>query len=121
MPEALLPARVALDGAKKVVVVVAEYGGAREHLDLGDGAGVALVAEHDALAGRRRLARRGAARTAAADDQHVAVPVHLVVAVGIGLRWRFANACRAPDERLVERLPQAARPHERLVVEARHQ
>ena len=121
VPQAPLPPRVALDRAEEVVVVVAEHGGARERRDASHLLQRAFVAQDDARAALRRLDRRRAPGAAAAHHQHVAVPVHLVVAVGIGLRRRGADARHAPDRRLVERLPQPPGPHERLVIEAGNQ
>ena len=54
-----------------------------------------------------------------ADDEHVAMRKALRVAVRVRLRRRAPKARRAADQRLVERRPGRARPHEGLVVEAR--
>ncbi len=77
-----------------------------------------LVAEDDARAGLGRGERRGEARRAGADDEHVAMGVALRVAVGIGRGRRPAEARRGADARLVDLVPERARPHEGLVVEA---
>ena len=54
----------------------------------------------------------------AADHQDVAMGVALVVAIGIGLQRRFAQARGAPDQALVDPGPERGRPFEGLVVEA---
>ena len=78
-----------------------------------------IVGQHDARAGAAGGQRRAQSGRPAADHQHVAVLVALLVAVGIGQRRRHPEAGRAPDGRLE---PVPVRPHEGLVVEAgRHQ
>ncbi len=78
-----------------------------------------LVGEDHARAARGGRERRGEARGPGADDEHVAVRKALGVAVRVRLRRRAPEARRAADQRLVERRPGRARPHEGLVVEAR--
>ncbi len=81
-----------------------------------------LVAEQHARAGVHRSARRCEPRGAAADDQHVAVRVAMLVAVGIGRARGAAHAGDASDPVLVAQPPAwRSRPHEGLVVEARGQ
>ncbi len=75
-----------------------------------------LIGEDDPRAGAPGGERRGQSRRTAADDQHVAMGVHLVVDVGIGLGRRLAEAGGAANDALVSH-PGAGRPHERLVVE----
>ena len=113
VPQSPLPPRIALHRAEEVVVVVAEHRGAREHGDVrqaqlrcqcGRRFGL-LVGEHDSHAGPRRGERFAQAGAPAADHQHVAVQVHLVVAIRIGLRGCPADARHAADQWLVERVP----------------
>src|SRR5579863_2726065 len=42
----------------------------------------------------------------------------LLVAIGIGIAARPSEPGSAPDDRLIDFLPERGRPHERLVVEA---
>jgi hypothetical protein len=135
----------ALDQCDVVMVVVPEGGRARQQsqlrhrLQLGqrvgeprvrgaavDGVGCAeqrstklglLVAQDDAGAAASGGQCRGEPGRPAADDQHVAMGVSLVVVVGIGRHRRRAEAGHATDDGLVSH-PQARRPHEGLVVEA---
>ena len=138
-----------LHQADHVVVVVAEGDGARQqgHVRhraqlgerVGDPLGRRLAVDRRLAIGEQRAAdllllvhqdharasaaggeRGGQASGAGADDQHVAVGVELVVAVGIGLGRALAEAGHAADEVLVLH-PEALRPHEGLVVEARHE
>jgi len=76
-----------------------------------------LVGEDYPRARAPRGESGGETRGTAADDQHVAVRVHLVVEVRITLLRRDAEACRLADEVLVPH-PEPLRPHEGLVVEA---
>jgi hypothetical protein len=76
-----------------------------------------LVAEDHARAAARRRERCRKARRARTDDQNLAVRVLLGVAIGVREPRRFAEARHAADQRLVEPVPGAARPHEGLVVE----
>lgn len=113
----------ALQGAEKVLVVVAEDGGARQecHLRLvGQCRDFAIspfvarqsvhcawaveqaaakaflfVGEDHACAGPGRLSRRRDTRRTAADHQHIAVHVHVVVGVGI----RFGGQVPQPAAR----------------------
>ena len=80
-----------------------------------------LVGDDHASAARGGRERRGEPGRAGADDEHVAVREALRVAVRVGLRRRTAKARGAADQRLIERRPGRARPHERLVVEARRE
>ena len=139
----------ALHRAVGAVIVDAEQGGARQDahlgqaLQFGDRAGGPLGPAHAAdlaplgeqapasgeilvhqdhprpgAAGGERRRETG---RAAADDEHVAMGVGVVVGVGIGGVGGPAEARRAPDHRLVQLLPEAGRPHEGLVVEARRE
>ena len=58
-----------------------------------------LVGQHHPRAGAAGGERRGEPGRAAADHQHVAMGVALVVAVGIGRARRLAEARGAPDQR----------------------
>ena len=78
-----------------------------------------LVAEDHPRAGAARGERRGKPGRPAADDQHVAEGVGLLVVVRVGRARGAAEAGGAADRRLVELLPEGGRPHEGLVVEAR--
>ena len=137
----------ALDRAEDVVVIPAEDGGARHQRDIGQAMQVrrrtpapsrgptsppissrsyeeraaqrrTLVGEDHARARARRRQRRHQPRGTGADHQQVAMRIGLLVLVGIGLLGRAAQPCRAADQRLVDLLPEALRPHEGLVVEA---
>ena len=77
-----------------------------------------VVAEDHLGAGAASGKRRREPRRAAADDQHVAEGVCVIVAVRIGLEARLAESGGAADERLVEHPAAAAGTHEGLVVEA---
>ena len=82
---------------------------------------VHLRQHHARAAACRRQGRREPGR-AAAHHQHVAVREGLVVAVGIALGRRLAEARGAADELLPEQPAlRRGRPHEGLVVEARGQ
>ncbi len=80
-----------------------------------------LVGEDHALARIRRRQRRREARWAGADHQHVAMGVAVDVAVRVRRLRRHAEAGGGADGRLIELVPEGARPHEGLVVEARRQ
>src|SRR5207249_6069934 len=83
---------------------------------------MALVAKHDSRTAMRGAARGGKARRPAADDEHAAVRVLLLIAIGVGLRGGAAQSGGATDEMLVFEPPRRRRrPHERLVVKARGQ
>ncbi len=62
--------------------------------------------------------RGGEPCRSAANHQHVAEGVGLLVVVRVGLARGAAEPGGAPDRRLVELLPERGRPHESLVVEA---
>ena len=137
----------ALHRAEDVAVEPAHDGGARQQRDVGHGgqfgddalapveAGLAadllvlveqrtaearaLVAKDHALALARGGERRHQAGGAGADHQHIAVRVGLLVLVGVRQLGRGAEARGAADDGLVDLLPEALRPHEGLVVEAR--
>src|ERR1700728_1710336 len=78
-----------------------------------------VLADDDARTGARRGERGAEARGPAADHQHVTERERFLVAVGIRLARQTPETRGAADQRLVEPLPQARRPHEGLVVEAR--
>ena len=135
----------ALQRRQEIVVVVAEDRGARQtpHLvhgvQLGGGLGgpvhgrgavdlviagqqgaaqlVLLVGQDDPRARTPGGQRRRQPGRPAADHQHVAVDVHLVIAVGVGAVRGAAQAGGAADHRFVGH-PQGGRPLEGLVVEA---
>jgi hypothetical protein len=138
----------ALHQGDVVVIVVAEGGGARqdddglEPVELGQRLGEPflsrltidlgryvvqeraarlglLVGEHHPLAGARGGERRGEAGGAGADDQHVAMGMAMCVAVRVRVLRRDAEAGGGADDRLIDPVPEGARPHEGLVVEAR--
>ncbi len=75
-----------------------------------------LIAQDDPRARAPGEKRGGEAGRAAADDQHVAKCVSLVVRVGIGLVAGATESRRPAYQRLIELLPKCGRPHERLVV-----
>ncbi len=77
-----------------------------------------LLGQEHARAAPPRRERRCQASGPGADDQDVAMGEAVLIAVGIGLDWRLAQACRPPDRALVDALPPGRRPHEGLVVEA---
>ena len=77
-----------------------------------------LIAQDDAGTALRGGQCRRNSGTAAADDQYVAMRITLRVAVRIGLGGRPSQARRAPNHRLVQRLPGLFGPHEGLVVKA---
>ncbi|MCY1212595.1 hypothetical protein D9M72_243330 [compost metagenome] len=79
---------------------------------------LALIVDQDhARTGYCRRMRCPEARRAAANHQHVAVRVALVVAIGVAHVGRLAKTGRVADLLFVLR-PHLARPHEGLVVEA---
>ena len=77
-----------------------------------------LVAQDDARTAAPGGQRGGQATGAGADDEHVAVMVHVVVDVRIALDRATTQACGLADVLLVLR-PRRGRRHEGLVVEAR--
>ena len=78
-----------------------------------------LVHQHDLGAGLRGGQRcRDTGRTAA-NDQHIRMQIARGIIVRIRLGRRLAEAGGRADEGLVDLVPEAARPHEGLVVEAR--
>ena len=77
-----------------------------------------LVRHDDALSRSRSFERRFQPGASAARDQHVAMRMAVLVAIGIGQLRRAAEAGGGADGGLVELLPERSRPHERLVVEA---
>ena len=79
---------------------------------------VGLVHEHDRGAGAAGGEGGGEAGRAGADDQHVGMGEAAGVAVGVGLGGRDPEAGGVADHRLVDPVPEGARPHEGLVVEA---
>ena len=138
-----------LADGQEIVVVVAEHGAARQQRDLGQrgelgerggnprrgvgavdargpGQGLAaelglLVGEYHPRAGAPRHQRRGDPRDAAAGDQHIAVRVAMLVAIGVGVARGDAEARGLADKMLVFH-PHRARPHEGLVIKTgRHQ
>jgi hypothetical protein len=137
----------ALRDREEVAVVVAEDGAAREEPHVGHrgelherllqplrrrdavehamrvaeqrAAQLGLLVRHDhALARAAGLERGLQAGTPATGHQHVAPGIVLRVSIGVGEVRCAAESRRLADEVLVL-LPQALRPHERLVVEAR--
>ena len=142
-----LMVRDALDEPDVVVRVVAERGRARQQRHplvgrefgqrLGDpdagrasrdgGRGIGeqraahlclLVAEDDAAARFGGGECGGEPGWPRADHQHVAMGMALQVAVGVGRGRHSPETGGAPDHRLIDAVPEAARPHEGLVVEA---
>ncbi len=79
--------------------------------------GIFVGDDHPRAAARRNKGCRQPGR-AAADDQHVAKAVRMLVAVGIGLPRRRAHAGGAADDRLIEHPGAGKRPDKGLVVEA---
>ena len=77
-----------------------------------------LVGDDDLGAIGRSGFRCSKAGNAAADHQHVAMDVDLLVGVRVAAFRRLAQARRTADEGLVDVLPERLRPHECLVVEA---
>ena len=77
-----------------------------------------IVDENHARARQARRMRRRQPRRPAADHQHVAMREALVVAIGVEMLGRLAETRCIADHFFVLR-PELARPHERLVVEAR--
>ena len=77
-----------------------------------------LVSQDHTGAAARSSQCSGQASRAGADDQHVAVLVHVVVAVRVVLQRCTAKACRFTDVLFV-RHPERFRVHEGFVVEAR--
>ena len=137
----------ALEQPDEIAVVVAERGGSRQQRDLGERRELAhdsgeprsgidtidrrvtadeaaaehriLVAQHDSGAGMRGGASGGEARGTRADHEHVAMPVLMLVGIGIRLARGAAHARGMADQVLVAKPPlRRRRPHERLVVEA---
>ncbi len=91
----------------------------RASAQVGDAAEAgALVGDDDFGAVRRRRFCRRKAGCARSDDEDVAVDVNVLVGIGIAAACRPPEPRGAPDERLVESLPERLRPHEGLVVEA---
>src|SRR5262249_13020582 len=78
----------------------------------------ALLADDDARTRSLRRLGGGESGNAGADDEHVAMGMHMLVSVGIAARRRLAEARRTTDQRLLYMLPKGLRPHEGLVVEA---
>jgi hypothetical protein len=131
----------AFEGHEHVVVVVADDGGAghqprivaaetgRDGVDpvvepVGLGRERAaevgtLLRQHDPRAAAAGGVRRREPGRPGADDEHVAMQVRFLVSVGVGRARGPAEAGRAPDERLPQRLPGATGTHEGLVVEPR--
>ena len=129
----------------EVVVVVSERGASREEADLVHGAQLRqprfqpvpcplgpdgpaagqqasaelllLVDQDDSRSGAARLQSGRDAGRARPDHEHVAVGVHLVVPVRVGLRRRDTQAAGLSELTLVEG-PERPGPHEGLVVEA---
>ena len=134
-----------LGDGQKVVVVVAKHRRPFEHPHLGEsgqfggGGGhplergpaadllaraeqraaqlVLFVSHDDAGAGAAGGQGRGQSGRATAHHQDVAMGMHLFVNVGIGFLGRGAQSRHPADEELIA-APKAARPHERLVIEA---
>ena len=77
-----------------------------------------LVDDHHGRAGAAGGERGGEAGGAGADDEDVGVGEARGVGVGVGLGRRDAEAGGVADHRLVDAIPEGARPHEGLVVEA---
>ena len=138
----------ALIGADHVVGVIGEGVGAGEEGDIGEafqlgdrgfqpfGGALAVdgglafsqkraarfglfVDQEDALAALGRRQSRRDSGGACADDQHFAVGVAVLIGVRVGQGRGLAQARRLADDRFVQLVPGAARPHEGLVVEAR--
>ena len=80
-----------------------------------------LVDQDHARAAAAGGERRHQPGGTAADHEHVAVRVHVLVAIRIGRGRRPAQAGGAADQPLVHAPPPALRPHEGLVVEARRE
>ena len=91
------------------------------HVEKGAARCRTLVGKDDARTRQGGGLRRGQTGRAGPDHQHVAMGVAMVVDVGIGLPGGAAKSRHAPDGRFVQAAPEGLRPHERLVVEARHQ
>jgi hypothetical protein len=80
-----------------------------------------LVDEHDRRPGAAGGERRGEAGGAGADDEHVDMGEAAGIAVDVGLARRDTETGGGADHGLVDAVPQGARPHEGLVVEARRE
>ena len=80
-----------------------------------------FVAQDHPGAGRGSSLRRGQSGRPATDHQHIAMGVGALVAVRVIALGGAAQSRRASNERLVVFGPEAARPHEGLVVKARRQ
>ena len=135
-----------LQHRQEVVVVEADDGASRQHGDVFEGTQFAhgvghpfrsratvdsqrraqqtaakrilFVGDDDPCAGPGRHQRRRQPGWPRADDHHVAMPVHLVVAIGIrSLRHRPET--RAATQDVLPEPPQHGRGHEHLVVEPR--
>ncbi len=77
-----------------------------------------LIADCHARTAAARGERRRQSGRAAADHQNIAMQMAALVTIGIGPAGRAAQAGRAADETLVNRLPPGGRPLEGLVIEA---
>ena len=77
-----------------------------------------LLQQRDAGAGPAGGQRGHQPSGAATDDEDVAMQVRPFVMVGVCALRRAAEPGGAADQRLIELLPEAGRPHESLVVEA---
>ena len=82
-----------------------------------------FIRKHHIQPARSRRLRRLQSRRTRADDQNVAEGVHPLVAVRVGDKPRFSQACGAADEFLAEHpefgVPERA--HKGLVIEARRE
>ncbi len=111
------PAELGQGGGQPVPgrLAVDDHGGLGEEGAAGFGI---LVRQHDGGTGAAGGERGGEAGRAGADDQDVGMGEAGGVAVGVGLGRRGAEAGGVADHRLVDAVPEGARPHEGLVVEA---
>ena len=135
--------RAALNDSKKVVIVVAEYGTARQHRDIvhaiercrgfvhPDACRLAvekiitakqaatrlvlLVRNHNSRARAGCSQCRHQACGSCAGNQYIAVRVSMFVGIGIGRGRRFAKSGRPTNQLLVE-MPKRLGPHEGFVV-----
>ena len=78
-----------------------------------------FIDQHDLQTIDRRHTRCRETRGTGADDQHIAMQVARGIGVGVLLRRRNAETRSRADEGLVDLVPEALRPHEGLVIEAR--